>query len=82
MLNYDHVILLLTDALKAQEVWPSSRILRMDISAALALLDNVTPRCEKCQCEMTRTASAPIGNSRMVWRCLSCANPGITEGRL
>ena len=81
MVPYDRAIVMLKDALKAQEVWPSSRMLRVDILTALALLDGSTPRCETCQREMTRTASAPVGDSPMVWRCFHCIETGTVSAQ-
>ena len=40
-----------------------------------------TPRCETCQREMTRTASAPVGDSPMVWRCFHCIETGTVSAQ-
>jgi hypothetical protein len=38
----------------------------------------VAPRCPKCRHDMTWTATLPVFNSPMEWKCFNCRDLGFT----
>jgi hypothetical protein len=52
-----------------------------DLSALLTDLEETqTPRCTRCGEPMEWTATAPVINARMEWRCFKHADLGTTDG--
>ncbi len=79
---YDRAMLLVRDALRAQEIWQSAATLASDLRMALNLLDSLNPPdCPRCGLPMTFTATAPTLGAPMEWRCFGHTDAGTTEGQ-
>jgi predicted RNA-binding Zn-ribbon protein involved in translation (DUF1610 family) len=69
---YDDAMAVIVESIKSQMAWPSARMLGLDLHRAFTLL-HVCPKCGEA---MTHTASAPIVNAPMAWRCFACVELG------
>lgn len=66
---YDDAMKIVCSIVESQMMWRSSAMLKLDLARAFALLGEP---CEKCGNALTWTATAPIANAPMVWKCFAC----------
>jgi hypothetical protein len=69
MSAYDDAMKIVCEVVQSQMAWQSPAMLKRDLMRAVALLGEP---CENCGTPLTWTATAPVANAPMEWRCFSC----------